>query len=145
MRNFPVGKLFIILSHKFDINIDSSGFGNFILSGDASQIQAKGLIFDNEFIWEDKTEHKNIISIEYREILNTDSAAPDEKECNLLLTVNGKRVEWFRSICDSKEPLLVTIAGTLGYSRLNKDNDDYYINNENKSIVNLHTISTDAI
>jgi hypothetical protein len=140
MGKFPTEQILKILAHKCDITIDSSEFENFILSGNTSEMQAKGLFIDVEFIWENKNKHANTIEIEYENLPPSKGNVMDNIEkFTISLKINGKNKVVFMKNID-KTQILVTIAEEMGYSRQNKDSDDYYINKENKSIVDLTAI-----
>jgi hypothetical protein len=137
MKRFPTGKILKILSHKYNINIDSSEFEDFLVSNKITEIKTKGLITDIEFIWQNKNKHENTIEFDYNNFLPNAMGFGEETEYIISLEVNDRNMDTFMGKIISKTPVLVTIANNIGYSRLNENSDDFYINKENKSVVCL--------
>jgi hypothetical protein len=142
MKNFPTDKILKIISHKYNIPIDSSDFNDFILLDNSSLLQTKGMIFDAEYIWENN-KHMNIIEIEYIEPLASGPVV-EEKKYLISIKANDKNLDEILCYPNDKKPILVSIAGSLGYSRQKENSDDYYVNNENKSVVNLISVIPSA-
>jgi hypothetical protein len=143
MKSFPTEQILKILSYKYNIIIDSSEFEDFILSENTSAMQIKGLIADVQFTWEDKNIHSNTISFEYIETMSKNGMTVDDKEYNIIFQVNQETIESFRCIPDERKSILVNLARSLDYSRLNENSDNFYINNKNKTVVNLVSAITE--
>jgi hypothetical protein len=137
MKNFPTEQILKILSHKYNIIIDSSEFEDFILSENISEMQVEGLIADVQFTWEDKNKHSNILTFEFIETMSKNGITIDDKEYNIIFQINQETIASFRCIPDDRKSILINLARSLDYSRLNQNSDDYYINNKNKTVVNL--------
>lgn len=137
MKRFPTKKIFKILSHKFNINIDSSEFENFFSSKNYSEFKTKGLISDLEFIWQNKNKHANTIELDYNTYFPTPLGFSDDKEYIITLKVDNRGWNTFIGKIIDNRSALQSIANSIGYSRLNENSDDFYINKENKTVVCL--------
>jgi hypothetical protein len=146
MSKFPTEQILKILSHKYDINIDSSEFENLILSGNGSELQTRGLLLPIEFIWENKNKHANTIEIVYENLPPSKGDPTDIiPQYIISLKIDGKNKVELSGKITNRTPVLVAIAEEMGYSRQNKNSDNYYINEENKSIVDLTSIKVKEI
>jgi hypothetical protein len=143
MSKFPTEQILKILSHKYNIIIDTTEFENVILSGSNSELQTKGLLVPIEFIWENKNKHANTIEIVYENLPPSKGDPTDIiPQYIISLKIDGKKkVEVDGKIID-KTPILVAIAEKMGYLRQNAISDNYYINKETESIVDLTVIET---
>jgi hypothetical protein len=141
MGKFPTEQILKILSHKYNIIVDSSEFENVILSGSNSELQTKGLLVPIEFIWENKNKHTNTIEIEYENLSPLKGDPTDIiPQYIISLKIDGKKkVELMGKIID-KTQILASIAKGIGYLKQNENSDNYYINKETKSIVDLTII-----
>jgi hypothetical protein len=143
MSKFPTEQILKILSNKYDINIDSSEFENVLLSGSNSELQTKGLLVPIEFIWENKNKHANAIEIEYENLPPSKGEPTDIiPQYMISLKIDGKKKVEVDGKIINKTPILVAIAEKMGYLRQNANSDNYYVSQENKSIVDLTVIET---
>ncbi len=138
MKNFPVREIAKIISNKYNINVDVSEFEDFIFFGNVSKIKVSGLLIESNYVWESGDKNPNTVELEYVCKLD-DQTVTEIKDFRIILKSNGKdRASFFGNLYDS-DPLLVIVADRLGYSRLNKDSDDFYVNNITKEKVDLRT------
>ncbi len=135
MKDFPASKILKLIANKYGITADAADFEDFILSENLSAFNSDGLLFDVDFIWENKNKHSNIISIEYKQVMN--SLSMFEEEYKIIITSDGNNLETLYWVPNEKKSELENLAKCLGYSRLKDNSDDYYINDDNKSIVSL--------
>lgn len=136
MKNFPVDKILKIIIHKYNINVDTSEYEDFLLYENTSKIEPAGIL--SPYIWENNSKNTNTIELEFRKEL-TSKLDYTLLRYYIFLKTNGKTRAEFMGQLNEQTPNLVTIAKAMDYSRVNPNSDDSYVNNENKSVVDLTT------
>lgn len=142
MKDFQVNKLLKIISHKYNINIDSTDFNNFLISGDENRINATGILGKTNFTWKMHGKKDNVIELEYWNRLSLDNVY-EIREYKVFIRVQGKTKAQFLGNFMDTVPELVTIAKNMGYERVEENSDNFYVNTENNSKVDLTGIGLD--
>jgi hypothetical protein len=137
MKNFPTDKLLKVISHKYNISIDTSEYEDFLKFEDLSDLTITGFL-NQEYKWENKNKNKNIIEIEYR-IDEKVQQQYFQRRYYIFIKIDGKSRTEFSGELSDKEPYLLTIAKDMDYSRVDKNSDNSYINDETKSVVDVST------
>ncbi len=136
MKNFPVDKILKIITHKYGIKVDTTEYEDFLRYEDTSKIEQASIF--SPFIWGNSSKNTNTIELEFRKEL-TEKLDYTKLRYYLYLKTGGKTRAEFLAQLNEKTPYLVTIAKSMDYSRVNPNSDDSYVNNGNKSVVDLTT------
>jgi hypothetical protein len=137
IKNFPADKVLKVIAHKYNINIDTSEYEEFLAYEDISNLAVTGFLNEN-YTWENKNKNTNVIELEYRrDFLNREQY--NKIRFYIFINVNGKTRTEFLGELTEKVPFLLTIAKSMDYSRVDKNSDSSYVNNETKAVVDLTT------
>jgi len=92
MKKFQIRKVLDKLEDKYSIRINTEAYDEFIKAGKSERIEAHGILFDNEFTWEEKEKAKNRIEFEYAkfEDPNDPRGINIERTYKLLIIADGK-------------------------------------------------------
>jgi hypothetical protein len=136
MKRIPVFKILHILSHKYNIEIDSSHYEDFLISGDFEDIKSSGILSDTTFVWQHPDKLTNEVIIEYT-VDKQEVSKGDLKSYKISLkSRDATRAYFFGGIANIEE-ILASAAGKLGYERVPGKGANVFVNEDTGKEITL--------
>jgi hypothetical protein len=113
MKKIPVFKILQLLSNKYNIEIDSSSYEKFLVSGDYEKIKSSGILSDTDYVWQHPYKLNNEIIIKYQVEENEFSSGELKRYKIYLKSGKETRASFIGGIAKIDE-ILLSAAGKLG-------------------------------
>ncbi len=114
MKKMQVFKILQIISNKYNIEIDSSFYEDFLASGDYESIKSSGILSNTTFVWENPSKVNNEVLIEYK-VEEQEFSSGNTKSYKISLKSGNETRAYFIGGIAKIEEMLPSFAGKLGY------------------------------
>lgn len=126
MKKIPVFKILQLLSYKYNIEIDSSSYEHFLISGAYKEIKTSGILSDTDYVWQHPHELENEVIIEYKVDKNEISEGVTISYRIYLKTGKETRAYFIGGIAKIDE-ILPSAAEKLGYKQITEKGPNVYV------------------
>ncbi|MBN2039913.1 MAG: hypothetical protein JW864_07730 [Spirochaetes bacterium] len=144
MKEFPLYKVLKLISNKYNLEVDSSEFSDFLIMNDETRLKIGGLT-GSKYTWETEKQKDNTIEIQYWYVLNERNPAQSARSYKIYLKVKGKKRAIFEGYFIDTVPDHVIIAKGMNYSPADKKNKNLFINKDNNTTLDITDAKKDII